>query len=156
MSCQTFLECPKVYFPPPKTTLGAYLSEKLNLPHTSLDYVAWKPGWQRLPDDQFKENISALMAQDARGWVMDGNYTSSLESFIPDNATDIICTLRRRSCFPLTLLVRQGWIHRCGIICLASSGAHSGAFLVSRHRVPKGVRRHGLKFFRSRASSGTA
>ncbi|KAF8837483.1 hypothetical protein BDN67DRAFT_972900 [Paxillus ammoniavirescens] len=72
-----------------KSTLGAYLSSKLNIPHIPLDAIFWKPGWQRTPDNEFKAEVGALMAQNPRGWIMDGDY-SGLGTMIPDNATDII------------------------------------------------------------------
>ncbi|KAH7884259.1 hypothetical protein F5I97DRAFT_1830773 [Phlebopus sp. FC_14] len=72
-----------------QSTVGAYLSSKLNLPLIALDEVFWKPGWEETPDDEFRKRVSALMAKDPRGWIIDGNYTR-LGSMIPQNATDII------------------------------------------------------------------
>jgi hypothetical protein len=80
----------------PQSTLGAYLSVKLNVPHIPLDEIAWKPGWKRTQVDEFKEKANALMAQDTRGWIVDGDYPE-LGISIPDNATDIICGFVRGS-----------------------------------------------------------
>ncbi|KAG9314795.1 hypothetical protein JVU11DRAFT_3883 [Chiua virens] len=74
-----------------KTTLGVYLSAKLNLPHISLDELAWKPGWQDTPIDEFKEKVGACMAQNTRGWIMDGHHPKALGTLVADSATDIIC-----------------------------------------------------------------
>ncbi|KAG9314793.1 hypothetical protein JVU11DRAFT_3881 [Chiua virens] len=52
-----------------KSTLAAYLSAKLDLPHISLDGLAWNPGWKRLKNDEFKAKVSVLMAQSTRGWI---------------------------------------------------------------------------------------
>ncbi|KAF8449253.1 hypothetical protein L210DRAFT_3609616 [Boletus edulis BED1] len=71
------------------STLGAYLSTKLNLPHIPLDEIAWKPGWQRTQDAEFREKVRTLMAQDTRGWIVDGDYRA-LGTLVPDTATDII------------------------------------------------------------------
>lgn len=87
-SRKTLVEALGVYVP--QTTLGAYLSAKLNVPHISLDQVAWKPGWQRAQDDEFKEKVKTIMAQDTRSWIVDGDYRA-LGTLVPDNATDIIC-----------------------------------------------------------------
>ncbi|KAF9236273.1 hypothetical protein BU15DRAFT_50231, partial [Melanogaster broomeanus] len=72
------------------STLGAYLSSKLNIPHIALDTIFWKPEWQETPDDELRAKVGALMAQNPRGWIFDGSYSKSLGTTIPDNATDII------------------------------------------------------------------
>ncbi|KAN0093316.1 hypothetical protein V8E55_004100 [Tylopilus felleus] len=72
-----------------KSTLSAYLSTKLHIPHISLDEIAWQPGWQKKEADAFRGNVSALMAQNTRGWIVDGDYRA-LGTLVPDNATDII------------------------------------------------------------------
>ena len=46
--------------------------------------------------DEFKEKVSVLMAQDTRGWIVDGDY-EALGMLIPDSATDIICGYLRGS-----------------------------------------------------------
>ncbi|KAF9241556.1 hypothetical protein BU15DRAFT_87143 [Melanogaster broomeanus] len=72
------------------STLGAYLSSKLNIPHIALDTIFWKPDWQRMPDDELRANVGALTAQNPRGWIFDGDYSRGLGTTIADNATDII------------------------------------------------------------------
>ncbi|KAF8557081.1 hypothetical protein OG21DRAFT_1435745 [Imleria badia] len=72
-----------------KSTLGAYLSTKLNVPHIPLDEIFWKPGWQTTQANEFNEKLSALMAQNTRGWIVDGDY-QAVGTLVLDNATDII------------------------------------------------------------------
>ena len=103
-----------------QSTLGAYLSGKLNVLHIPLDEVAWKPGWERTPDDEFKEVVRTFMAQNTRGWVIDGNYRA-LGTLIPDEATDVVCTSTRGSVlFPLTFGMHRV---RSTIVLLPSSSA---------------------------------
>ncbi|KAF9223419.1 hypothetical protein BS17DRAFT_706058, partial [Gyrodon lividus] len=73
----------------PCSTLGAYLSSKLNIHHIALDAIFWKPDWQRTPDDELRAKVDTLMVQDPRSWIIDGN-SRALGTMIPDNATDII------------------------------------------------------------------
>ena len=47
--------------------------------------------------DEFKEKVSVLMAQDTRGWIVDGDY-EALGMLVPDSATDIICGFLKRRC----------------------------------------------------------
>lgn len=72
-----------------KSTVSAYIATKLNVPHISLDALLWGPGWTTPSDDECKERIIAAMAQDPRGWVIDGNHRDTV---ISEHATDVICT----------------------------------------------------------------
>ncbi|KIJ60353.1 hypothetical protein HYDPIDRAFT_32319 [Hydnomerulius pinastri MD-312] len=72
-----------------KSTIGAYLSSRLNIPLIALDGIFWRPGWEKTPDDEFQAQVRVLMAEDPKGWIIDGDY-SGLGTMIPDNATDII------------------------------------------------------------------
>jgi adenylate kinase family enzyme len=57
-----------------KTTLAAELAAVLAVPHLELDSVFHQPGWQPLPEDEFRSVVSAFAAGDA--WIIDGNYSS--------------------------------------------------------------------------------
>ncbi|KAG1835138.1 AAA domain-containing protein [Suillus variegatus] len=70
-----------------KSTVSAYIATKLNVPHISLDALLWGPGWTTPSDDECKERIIAAMAQDPRGWVIDGNHRDTV---ISEHATDVI------------------------------------------------------------------
>ncbi|KAG1729850.1 AAA domain-containing protein [Suillus paluster] len=73
-----------------KSTVSAYIAMKLNVPHISLDAFFWGPGWT-MPNsnDEFEEKVSAAMSRN-KGWVIDGNYYSTLGTLISDHATDVI------------------------------------------------------------------
>lgn len=55
-----------------KTTLARGLAEALGVPHLELDSVFHQPGWQELPDEEFRRRVAEFVAQPA--WVVDGNY----------------------------------------------------------------------------------
>ena len=75
-----------------QTTLGARLSNLLDIPHTSLDTLHWGPNWRACPADEFRAKVQAKLDETAEtGWVMDGSYVSKLGNLVKDNATDIIC-----------------------------------------------------------------
>jgi adenylate kinase family enzyme len=57
-----------------KTTLAAELSRLLGMVHIELDALNWLPGWTMVPDEMFRQNVSA--AVEASQWVTDGNYHS--------------------------------------------------------------------------------
>jgi adenylate kinase family enzyme len=57
-----------------KTTLAAEISRLLGLVHIELDALNWQPGWTMVPDEVFRQTVSA--AVHATQWVTDGNYRS--------------------------------------------------------------------------------
>lgn len=57
-----------------KTTLGAQLSRRLNLPVADLDEMHWLPGWQTVPEAEFRTKLRAVI--EGEGWIISGNYSS--------------------------------------------------------------------------------
>jgi adenylate kinase family enzyme len=57
-----------------KTTLAADVSQTLGLVHIELDALNWQPGWTMVPNEVFRQNVSA--AVNGPHWVTDGNYRS--------------------------------------------------------------------------------
>ena len=55
-----------------KTTLARTIAERLGIPHFELDSIYHQPGWQPLPDDEFRTAVQPLVEQPE--WVIDGNY----------------------------------------------------------------------------------
>lgn len=60
-----------------KSTLAAEIGEAHGLPVIHLDAHYWRPGWVPTPEAEWRAQIGRLVAGDA--WVMDGNYTGTLE-----------------------------------------------------------------------------
>lgn len=56
-----------------KTTLARSLSQCLSIPHLELDAIYHQPGWQRLPEAEFRARINQEVGRP--DWVIDGNYS---------------------------------------------------------------------------------
>jgi adenylate kinase family enzyme len=77
-----------------QTTLGAELSEKLGIPHYSIDSLFWRPGWTETPVEELRANVKKLVEDHPEGWIIDGNYKGKLGEIGPwleELATDVIC-----------------------------------------------------------------
>jgi adenylate kinase family enzyme len=57
-----------------KSALARALAARLGVPHVELDAIYHQPGWQALPEEDFRAKVAAVTAAD--GWVVDGNYSS--------------------------------------------------------------------------------
>jgi len=64
-----------------KSTLSRRLAPTMSLPLIELDRHHWKPGWRETPREEWRDSVRGLVAADA--WVMDGNYTGSLDIRLP-------------------------------------------------------------------------
>ncbi|ARU42034.1 hypothetical protein CCB80_13140 [Armatimonadetes bacterium Uphvl-Ar1] len=70
-----------------KTTLATTLSELLQIPHTELDELFWRPNWQESTDEEFLSKV-AVVAQNPN-WIICGNY-SRCRHLIDPSADTII------------------------------------------------------------------
>lgn len=61
-----------------KSRLAQDLGARLGLPVIHLDALFWKPGWVATPPEVWRETVSRLASGDR--WIIDGNYTSSMET----------------------------------------------------------------------------
>ena len=59
-----------------KSTLANHVGKILTLPVVHLDKEFWKPGWIMPSRDEWLARLSSLMKND--GWILDGNFDSSL------------------------------------------------------------------------------
>ena len=57
-----------------KSTVARELAAALGVPYLELDSVFHQPGWEPLPEDEFRGVVEAAAAGDS--WVMDGNYSA--------------------------------------------------------------------------------
>jgi adenylate kinase family enzyme len=60
-----------------KSTLAPRLGERLGLPVIHLDRLFWHAGWVETPKDVWRSKVEELCAGDS--WVMDGNYSGTLD-----------------------------------------------------------------------------
>ncbi|WP_077624416.1 DNA topology modulation protein [Sediminibacillus massiliensis] len=60
-----------------KSTLAKQIGTILNLPVYHLDAYFWKPGWEPIPKKELISYHQEIFQQD--GWIIDGNYSSTME-----------------------------------------------------------------------------
>jgi adenylate kinase family enzyme len=64
-----------------KSTLTNRLAKKLSLPAIYLDRHYWKPNWKETESEVWRTKVSALVK--AEDWIMDGNFSGTLDIRIP-------------------------------------------------------------------------
>lgn len=62
-----------------KTTFARQLAQKLGLSHIEMDDLFWLDNWQETPDHEFFAKLQSQIDQASRGWVLDGNYSRTLD-----------------------------------------------------------------------------
>lgn len=72
-----------------KTTLARALAQRLGVPHVELDALHHGANWLPASADELQGRVLAAL-DDARGWVVDGNYDSKLGSLLLDRAELIV------------------------------------------------------------------
>lgn len=60
-----------------KSTLARRLANHLDIPYLHIDTIFWQPGWVPLDKELLREKIKEFISKDK--WVIDGNYSSSIE-----------------------------------------------------------------------------
>jgi ATPase family protein associated with various cellular activities (AAA) len=88
-----------------KSTLARALARQLDVPHVELDALHWGPGWAAASDTELRAVTSSVL-DDARGWIVDGNYDSKLGTLVLDRA-DLIVWLDLPLAVKLCRLVRR-------------------------------------------------
>jgi adenylate kinase family enzyme len=80
-----------------KSTFARRLGEKTGLKVIHLDRVYWKPNWVETVDkDEWKAAVEKLLAGEA--WIMDGNYSGTLEMRLEKCDTAIFLDLPPALC----------------------------------------------------------
>ena len=74
-----------------KSTLANRLSRILKIEVTHLDALYWQPGWVETPKAEWRETVEQLIAGDS--WILDGNYSGTLDIRIPAADTVIFLDL---------------------------------------------------------------
>jgi adenylate kinase family enzyme len=60
-----------------KSTFARRLGARLGLEVIHLDREHWRPGWVETPKDEWRRRVEELAARES--WVMDGNYSGTLD-----------------------------------------------------------------------------
>lgn len=91
-----------------KSTLARRLGARLGLEVFHLDKFYWRPGWVEPARDEWLEILAALAARDS--WIMDGNYSGSLDLRLARCDTVVLLDLPRPLC--LWRIVRRRLAYR--------------------------------------------
>jgi adenylate kinase family enzyme len=79
-----------------KSTFAGRLGERLGIAVIHLDSLYWRPGWVEPPKDEWLSKVEELLRLEA--WVMDGNYSDTLELRFAACDTLILLDLPRAVC----------------------------------------------------------
>ena len=93
-----------------KSTFAARLGERLGLPVIHLDRHYWNPGWVETPKAVWRERVEELIRGDA--WVMDGNYSGTLDVRLEACDTVVFLDVARSVC--LWRVVKRAATYRDG------------------------------------------
>jgi len=81
-----------------KSTLAKEIASILKIPLFHLDQLFWKENWQSIGQDALKKKLVHVMETHTT-WIIDGNYSSSLELRIAQADTIIFLDYPRRIYF---------------------------------------------------------
>jgi len=91
-----------------KSSFAEELADKLGIPCIHLDSHYWKPNWNPTPKEEWPSMVRQLIAEDK--WVMDGNYSTTLEERIQRADTAIYLRVNRLVAF--WRVIRRRIAHR--------------------------------------------
>ena len=79
-----------------KSTLARQLGEKLDLTVVHLDRLWWNPGWENVPREEF--DIRLENALKLESWIIDGNYSRTMDARLAKCDTIIYLDYSRWAC----------------------------------------------------------
>lgn len=79
-----------------KSTFARRLGERLGLEVLHLDTFFWRPGWVETPKEEWRRTVEGLCAREA--WVMDGNFSGTLDVRLKACDTVVFLDLPRTVC----------------------------------------------------------
>ncbi|HMF58439.1 MAG TPA: DNA topology modulation protein [Pyrinomonadaceae bacterium] len=79
-----------------KSTFANRLGESLGIEVVHLDSLYWNPGWVETPKQEWSKTIEALLERDS--WIIDGNYSGTLELRVQSCDTVIFLDIARTIC----------------------------------------------------------
>lgn len=90
-----------------KSTLAKALHEITGLPLIHLDQLYWKPNWEETEKQEWEAIVEA--ASDKKQWIMDGNYSSTMDFRL--RKADTIIFLDRSRWLCLYRVMKRIFIH---------------------------------------------
>jgi len=103
-----------------KSTVAARLGELLGLEVHHLDKVFWSAGWVKPAPDEWLKTVTDLIERDS--WVIDGNYSGTLEPRLQRADTIVFLDLPRVLC--MWRIVRRFFRYRDGTRPDMAEGCH--------------------------------
>jgi adenylate kinase family enzyme len=91
-----------------KSTLARRLGETLGVDVIHLDSLYWRPGWEETPKSEWSRTIDNIIQK--RSWIMDGNYSGTLEKRLEACSVVIFLDLPRTTC--LWRVVKRAFRYR--------------------------------------------
>lgn len=79
-----------------KSRLARRLGDMLDLPVIHLDALYWRPGWEITPRDEWTRTVEGLL--EGESWIIDGNYSGTLDIRLPAADTVIFLDFPRALC----------------------------------------------------------
>jgi adenylate kinase family enzyme len=79
-----------------KSTLASQLGELLNIEVLHLDKFYWHPGWIEMPKSEWLKTVEELLSRES--WIMDGNYSGTLDIRFQACDTVIFLDMPRTLC----------------------------------------------------------
>lgn len=79
-----------------KSTFAKRLGDILNIKVIHLDSLYWNPGWVETSKQQWKQIVQQIITQDS--WIMDGNYSGTLDMRFAACDTVVFLDIARRIC----------------------------------------------------------
>ncbi len=93
-----------------KSTLANHIGHALAIPVTHIDQLFWQPHWQAVDRDTLTARQQAIVSQPQ--WIMDGNYTSTLDVRLAHADTVIVLNMPRWLCLYRVLIRRIKYHNR--------------------------------------------
>ena len=79
-----------------KSTFALQLGQLLNIEVLHLDKFYWRAGWIETPKAEWLKTVAELLSRDA--WIMDGNYSGTLDNRLEACDTVILLDMNRTHC----------------------------------------------------------
>lgn len=79
-----------------KSTFARQLGEILKIKVIHLDALYWNPGWVKTPSEEWEKKQESLVKEES--WIIDGNFSSSLDIRMEEADTIIFLDFPRTLC----------------------------------------------------------
>jgi adenylate kinase family enzyme len=93
-----------------KSTVARRLGESLRIEVLHLDRLYWRPGWVETPKGEWRDKVRELVRRES--WIMDGNYSGTLDIRLAACDTVVFLDLPRTLC--LRRVVKRLLMYRRG------------------------------------------